>query len=78
LKPLTIIEASKFTGYTKAYLYRLVSMKKIPYHKPNNGRLFFKQEELESYLYHGGKDTNSTVAERADAILNTRDTQRNI
>lgn len=70
MKPLTVPEAAAFTGYTRAYLYRLVNLGKIPFHKPNGGRLFFKQDELELYLYRGGKHTNNDVAQKADDILN--------
>lgn len=50
-KPLNAIEAAAFLGYSKAYLHKLIAQKKIPYYKPLGGRLFFKQEELESFVF---------------------------
>ena len=52
-KPLTIDEAAEFTGLSKFYLYKLVHQQKIPHYKPMGGRLFFKQSELESFIFRG-------------------------
>ena len=48
---LSIDEAAKFIGLKKSYLYRLVYSKKISCYKPTGGRLFFKQIELEQFLF---------------------------
>ena len=48
---LSADEAAAFLGLTRAYIYKLVYLKKIPYYKPMGGRLFFKQEELEAFLF---------------------------
>ena len=53
-KPLSSDEAAAFLGYSKAYLHKLVYQKKVPYYKPLNGRLFFKREELERFIYGEG------------------------
>lgn len=50
-KALTIEEAAQFTGLKKNYLYKLVCQKKIPHYKPLNGRLYFKQDELEGFIF---------------------------
>ena len=50
-KALTVDEASQFTGYSRNYLYKLVHQKNIPHFKPMGGRVFFKQEELEKFLF---------------------------
>jgi excisionase family DNA binding protein len=71
-KPLTIKEAAKFTGYCRSYIYQLVNMGKIPYHKPNGGRLFFKASELEDFIYSGRKYSNSEISKKADELLNER------
>ena len=50
-KPLSIIEAAQFTGLSRHYLYKLVHLGKIPHYKPTGGRVFFKQAELEEFIY---------------------------
>jgi len=50
-KALSIEEAAEFTGLKKNYLYKLIHLKKIPVYKPMGGRVFFKQEELESFIF---------------------------
>ena len=50
-KALSVEEAAVFTGYSRNYLYKLIHQKKIPHFKPMGGRVFFKQEELEAFLF---------------------------
>ena len=48
---VSVDEAVLITGYTKNYLYKLVHQKKIPVYRPLGGRLFFKREELERFIF---------------------------
>jgi len=50
-KALSVDEAAAFTGYTRNYLYKLIHQKRIPCFKPLGGRVFFKLEELESFIF---------------------------
>ena len=68
-KPLGVTQAADFLGFTRAYLYNLVHYGKIPAYKPGGKKLFFKQADLENYVYGVKKGGRS---ERADAILNSR------
>jgi len=52
-KPLSISEAARFTGLKPSYLYKLIHLKRIPYYKPTGGRVYFKQGELEDFIYRG-------------------------
>jgi excisionase family DNA binding protein len=72
MKPLTIREAAAYTGYTRAYIYRLVNQGKIPVYKPNGGRLVFAQEELEAYLFRKRRGANEEIAQQAEDILAKR------
>ena len=47
---LTLTEAMSYTRYSKSYLYRLVSDRKIPYSKPNGKAIFFERKTLEKWL----------------------------
>lgn len=50
-KALTVDTAVTFTGLSKNYIYKLIHQKKIPHYKPMGGRVFFKQEELEKFIF---------------------------
>ena len=50
-KALSVDEAAAFTGLSKNYIYKLIHQRKIPFFKPLGGRVFFKQEELESFIF---------------------------
>jgi excisionase family DNA binding protein len=65
MKALSVNEAAAFTGLSKNYLYKLIHQKKIPHYKPNGGRVFFKQEELEGFIFRGRQAANYEGASRA-------------
>ncbi|MDR0316342.1 MAG: helix-turn-helix domain-containing protein [Treponema sp.] len=71
-KPLTLKDAMELTGFSRSYIYKLVHWKKIPYHKPTGGRLFFKQNELEEFCYRGKHLADYEIEDAANAILNQR------
>ena len=50
-KALTVEEASEFTGLSRNYLHKLIHLKKIPCYKPLGGRVFFRQAELEEFIF---------------------------
>jgi len=69
-KVLSISEAATFTGLSKAYLYKLCHQRKIPFYKPLNGRVFFKQDELESFIFRGRRAADYELESRAESLLN--------
>ena len=69
-KALSVDEAAKFTGLKKSYLYKLVCQGKISYYKPMGGRVFFKQEDLEAFIFRGRQAADFELADRADGLLN--------
>ncbi|MDR2344320.1 MAG: helix-turn-helix domain-containing protein [Spirochaetaceae bacterium] len=65
-----VAEAAEYCGYSKSYLYQLVHWNRIPYHKPTNGRIFFKRCELDEFLSNKKVSADYELAEQATAILN--------
>ena len=57
-RALSIDEAAAFTGLKKNYIYKLVCQKRIPYYKPLGGRVFFKQDELENFIFRNRSPGN--------------------
>jgi excisionase family DNA binding protein len=68
-KPLSVTEAAVYTGLSKAYLYKLIHLKKIPYYKPTGGKVFFKQEELDTFIYRGRVSADYELREQAEQLL---------
>ena len=50
-KALSVSEAASYTGLSKNYIYKLVHLRRIPHYKPMGGKLFFKQGELEAFIF---------------------------
>jgi len=48
-KPLSIKDASDFTGYAVNTLYQMTKKNKIPHHKVE-GKLFFYASELDAWI----------------------------
>ena len=66
-KALNVDEASAFTGLSKNYIYKLVHQRKIPHYKPTGGRLFFKQDELEGFIFRNRQAAGYEKEEEANA-----------
>lgn len=63
-------DAARYTGLSKAYLYRLTSSKEIPHYKPQGRGVYFKRDELNQWLSRNRVKTNSeTEQEAAKYIL---------
>jgi excisionase family DNA binding protein len=65
---LSISEAATFTGLSRNYLYKLVHLRKIPHYKPmgKTGRVFFKQDELENFIFRNRQSANYEGADSAE------------
>lgn len=63
---LNIQEASSYTHYSVKYLYKLTHQKRISFFKPQNGRIFFKLEDLDAFMMRGRVAADFEVAAKAD------------
>ena len=68
-KPLTVEQAADFTGFSQAYIYKLVHLKKIPCFKPEGGKILFSLDDLKNFVYRNRQAAGYEVQEQADAIL---------
>ena len=48
---LNVDECAEFLNYKKNYIYKLVSLGRLPVYRPLRGRLFFKRQELEDFVF---------------------------
>lgn len=61
--PMSVKQAVEFTGFSRGYIYKLISLGKIPSYKPCNvrqGKVFLAREDLQAYIFGAGK-TNKTA-----------------
>ena len=68
-RPMGLAEAAAFTGYSPKYIYKLVHLGMIPHYKPTGGRLCFKLEELESFMFRERRAADYELEERAEQFL---------
>ncbi len=61
---LTTEEAAMYLGITTGHLYRMVRKFNIPHTRPNNGKIYFKKEELD--LWIASRTEVSETLETAD------------
>ena len=57
-KALNVEEVAELTGLSRNYIYKLVHLRRIPHYKPLGGRLFFKREELERFIFRNRQAAN--------------------
>jgi len=70
--PMTVEQAANFTGFSKAYIYKLIGAGKIPSYKPDSsrqGKVILCKEELQNFLFANKRASNEELREKAVAIL---------
>ena len=68
-KPMSVSAAAEFLGFSKPYLYKLIHLGRIACYKPEGGKVVFKQEDLEAFIFRGRKAADYELADCADALL---------
>lgn len=64
---LTFDEACMFMGVTRSHLYKLTSNRKLAHHKPNGKMIYFKRDDLTSWLLQNRISTTEEIAMKATA-----------
>jgi excisionase family DNA binding protein len=68
--PYTIGEAAIYLGLSPGFLYKLTSQGRIAHFKPAGGKLYFKLEDLDGYLFRNRRAADYELADKADEVLN--------
>jgi excisionase family DNA binding protein len=68
-RPIQLEKVMELTGYSRGYIYKLTHEKKIPFTKPNGGKLFFYESKILDFLARNGQAADYEVSEQADGIL---------
>ena len=67
---LTVAQASKFLGYAKSYIYKLVMRREIAYYKVGAGRAVrFAKSDLVAYLNKCRVSSNDELQAQAELNL---------
>jgi excisionase family DNA binding protein len=69
---MSAAEAASYCGYSRSYMYILMSRREIPYHKPTGGRVFFNRNELDDFMARGKRDAGYEIIDKAATILNRK------
>lgn len=52
---LTVDDVAQILGTTKNNIYRMTHERTIPFHKPQNGKIYFKRTEIEQWQLRNRK-----------------------
>ena len=70
--PMSVEQAAKFTGFSRAYIYKLIGAGKISSYKPDSskqGKVILCKEELQHFLFSNRRASNEELREVATAKL---------
>lgn len=68
-KVLTVEELTDYCGYSKSYIYKLVSRNQIPYSKPNGKTLFFEKVKIDQWLLRNSSKSEQEIEKQAEAYV---------
>jgi len=66
---LNISEAAEYTGLSKSYLYKKISLRSIPFYKLGGKLVYFKRSDLEAYLLSNRKAPLSELADAKPTLV---------
>jgi excisionase family DNA binding protein len=66
---LTFEEGCIYTGYTKSFMYKQTSQRKIPHYKPQGKMIYFERAELEKWLLRNRITPANEIDEQANTYV---------
>ncbi len=63
-------EASKYLDISKSSLYKLTQQRKIPFSKPNGGKMYFQKEDLDNWMLSNRSKSIEEVEQKIVKHLN--------
>ena len=66
---LTMDEASQYLGISKSNLYKKTSAQKIPHYKPEGKIIYFRREELDSWMLRNRQSTIDEITDKAANLI---------
>ena len=66
---LNFNETARYLDVSHSHLYKLTSGGKIPFHKPNNKKLYFSRQELDKWLMQNKHYSQDEIEQEANEYL---------
>lgn len=64
---LTFDEACMYMGVSKSFMYKCTSTNRIPHYKPSGRMIYFKKEDLSSWMLQNRISTTEEIEMKATA-----------
>lgn len=63
---LSVEDMCLLLGTTRGNVYRMTSQRQIPFYKPQGGKIYFKREEVESWLLRNRTASLDEIESKAE------------
>jgi excisionase family DNA binding protein len=73
---LNFTEACMYLDVSKSYLYKLTSTRQIPHFCPQGKKLYFKREELNTWLQRNRKSSADEIEQMAAEYITRNSTKK--
>lgn len=69
---LNFNEASKYLDVSPSHLYKLTSTKQVPHFCPQGKKLYFRRDELDTWLQRNRQSADDNPTDAADLLIRSR------
>ena len=69
---LNFNEACKYLDVSPSHLYKLTSTKQVPHFCPQGKKLYFRRDELDTWLQRNRQSADDTPTDAADLVIRSR------
>ena len=69
---LNFNEACKYLDVSPSHLYKLTSTKQVPHFCPQGKKLYFRRDELDTWLQRNRQSADDNPTDAADLVIRSR------
>ena len=69
---LNFNEACKYLDVSPSHLYKLTSTKQVPHFCPQGKKLYFRRDELDTWLQRNRQSADDSPTDAADLVIRSR------
>lgn len=69
---LNFNEACKYLDVSPSHLYKLTSTKQVPHFCPQGKKLYFRRDELDTWLQRNRQSADDNSTDAADLVIRSR------
>jgi len=71
-EPLSFEQACIYLNFKRSYLYKLTHLKKIPFYRPNNKKIYFSRAELNKWIFQNKSYSEQEIQAEAEDYIKER------